>query len=219
MSGQQSTLSPEIEQRFEDIDRRVSILESRLDSLLTHLENLERVTLGETESMRDYDRVPLATDVQELRDELTEAQADAEMAVSIAAQGQPATDGGATKAGIARRLSRDEVIRATADGKGAGPVNAHGDRSDEVGSVTVADVKDMAKPQTQLKWKTVAEDAWTDLVEEWPCFRVESPDGGSKRLSVNPDTIPMELARIVERSLERDDIANRVVGDRTSGGA
>ena len=215
----QRSINPAIEERFDDLDTRVQVLESRLDSLMTYLENVERATLGETESMSDYDREPVVHVLEHVQEDLEDLRADAEMAVSIAARGDDAApDGGPTKAQIARRLSRDEVIRATADGKGKGPTNAHGDRADEVGSVTVSDVKDMAKPQTQLKWKTVAEDAWPALVEEWPCFRVESPEGKNKRLTVDPTAIPADLARVVERSLDRDDIANRVVGGRASGG-
>lgn len=136
------------------------------------------------------------------------------------AGGPAEADGGQTKAGRARRLSRDEVIRATAEGVDAGAEDLKtGERQDRIGSVTVADVQDMARPRTELKWKTVAKDAWPALVEEWPCFRVEEPSDGSKRLTVDPDKVPVELARLVERSLEREDLANSVVGGREAGGA
>ena len=47
----------------------------------------------------------------------------------------------------------------------------------------------------------------------------EEPSDGSKRLTVDPEEVPVELARPVERSLEREDIANSVVGGHTAGGA
>ncbi|PSP59522.1 hypothetical protein BRC72_01325 [Halobacteriales archaeon QH_7_66_36] len=112
------------------------------------------------------------------------------------------------------------MIRATADGVDAGAQDyKSGERNDVVGAVTVSDVQDMARPKMELKWKTVAKDAWPALVEEWPCFRVEEQSDGSKRLTVDPDKVPVELARLVERSVEREDLANSVVGGREAGGA
>jgi len=155
-----------------------------------------------------------------LEERLDEVATNAEMAHAVSVRGPAEADGGPTKAGRARRLSRDEVIRATADGVDAGVEDLKtGERQDRIGSVTVSDIQDMARPRTELKWKTVAKDAWPALVEEWPCFEVEEPSDGSKRLTVDPDEVPVELARLVERSLEREDLANSVVGGREAGGA
>ena len=67
----------------------------------------------------------------------------------------------------------------------------------------------VARLQTGVKWKTVAQDAWPELVKRWACFRVED---NPKRLVIDPDEISPELARLVEESLGRDDLANQVVG-------
>ncbi|WP_075938159.1 hypothetical protein [Halosegnis longus] len=204
----QRTLSPEIEERFEELEEEVERIDANTNGVFPKLSSLGDA-IEQLESRFD-----------DIEQRLDGVESNAEMAYALSARGPAETDGGQTKAGRARRLSRDEVIRATADGKSAGAKDfATGERSDAVGSVTVADVQDMAKPRTELKWKTVAKDAWPALVEEFPCFRIENPDDGSKRLTVNPSEIPPELARVVERSLERDDIANRVVGDGGSGGA
>ena len=91
-----------------------------------------------------------------------------------------------------------------------------GERADIGGSVEVGDVRRMARPETELKWKTVARDAWPALVERWPAFRIEDDP---KRLVIEPDAVSPELARLVEESLGRDDLANRVVGvTATEGG-
>lgn len=208
MSTEQKTLSPEIEDRFEELKQEIERMNGNVNGAFGKISGLADQLEQLNQRLDDIERRVAA------------AETDAEMAVSISAHGPAQTDGGPTKAGRARRLSRDEVIRATADGIGAGPRDLKSGRSkDRIGSVTVSDVQDMGKPQMELKWKTVAKDAWPVLVEEWPCFRIEDPEDGAKRLTVVPDEIPIELARVVERSLERDDIANRVVGGRESGGA
>jgi len=73
----------------------------------------------------------------------------------------------------------------------------------------------MALPQTELKWKTIVEDAWGELVREWPCFEIQDDP---KRLTVGPSAIPSDLLQVVERSLDRDDLANRVVDEYGQGG-
>jgi len=204
----QQTLSEELEERFDALEQEIDRIDTNTNSVFPMLSNLR-------ESIED-----LEGRLDALEERLDEVATDAEMAYAVSARGPAEADGGPTKAGKARRLSRDEVIRATADGIDAGARDIKsGQKADRIGSVTVADVQDMAKPHTELKWKTVAKDAWPALVEEWPCFRVENPADGSQRLTVEPEEIPTELARLVERSLEREDIANRVVGGREAGGA
>ena len=204
----QQTLSENLEERFADLKEEIDRIDTNTNGIFPKLSEL-RGAVGDLEARLDG-----------LEERLDEAKANADMAISVAARGPAEADGGQTKAGRARRLSRDEVIRATADGVDAGAEDLKtGERQDRIGSVTVSDVQDMARPRTELKWKTVAKDAWPALVEDWPCFRVEVPETGSKRLTVDPDKVPVELARLVERSLEREDIANSVVGGREAGGA
>jgi outer membrane murein-binding lipoprotein Lpp len=204
----QRTLSEELEERFVDLVSEIERIDENTNGVFAKLSEL-RGSVEDLEARLDG-----------LEERLDEVATNAEMAYAVSARGPAEADGGPTKAGRARRLSRDEVIRATADGVDAGARDVKsGERNDVVGAVTVSDVQDMARPRTELKWKTVAKDAWPALVEEWPCFRVEEPSDGSKRLTVDPDEVPVELARLVERSLEREDIANSVVGGREAGGA
>jgi len=204
----QQTLSEELEERFVDLVSEIERIDENTNGIFPKLSQL-RGSVEDLEARLDG-----------LEERLDEVATDAEMAYAVSARGPAEADGGPTKAGRARRLSRNEVIRATADGVDAGARDMKsGERNDVVGAVTVSDVQDMARPEMELKWKTVAKDAWPALVEEWPCFRVEEPSDGSKRLTVDPEEVPVELARLVERSLEREDIANSVVGGHTAGGA
>lgn len=195
MSSQPGDVSAE----FERIDGNLEAFRAKIQRLEEQIDHLEDV-------------------VEQREERIQELEGDAELALSIAARTEDAKrpDGGPTKKTKAMRLSRDEVIRRTAEGISAGPVNPHGEKANEIGSVTVSDVQNMALPETDLKWKTVAEDAWRELVEEWPCFEI---DDDPKQLKVDPEAISRDLLQVVERSLDRDDLANRVVGEYLEGGA
>jgi hypothetical protein len=150
----------------------------------------------------------LEQQVEGLQEQLQDVGADAELALSIAGRTkETAADGGPTKKQTAMRLSRDEVVRGTADGKNSGAKDLKtGEKTDLVGAVEVSDVQDMGKPQTRLNWQTVV-DGWEELLLEWDCFEIrEDP----KELTVE---LPLssELVRVVERSLGRDDLAKRLL--------
>jgi len=196
-------------EQLEEIETRVTIVEQRLDAIANNLDQIEQATLGPEESSEKYEREPLV-------DLLEDVRATAELAKATAGN-SVSSDGGRSKKDIALEISRDELVRQAAEGKNAGPRDMKsGERADIGGSVDVGDVRRMARPETELKWKTVARDAWPDLLERWPCFRVEDDP---KRLVIEPNAVSSELARLVEESLGREALANRVVGaTATEGG-
>ncbi|ELZ87484.1 hypothetical protein C453_03999 [Haloferax elongans ATCC BAA-1513] len=126
-------------------------------------------------------------------------------------------DGGPSKKEVAMRISRDEVIVRTAEGKNAGARNAAGKRADRIGSVSNSEVQSMARPQHDLYWQSV-DDAWNELVSSFDAFYIDD-SGEEKRLTVNPELLDGSLVRTVERSVGRSDLAKRLVGDaETDGG-
>lgn len=179
-----------LDEELERIDGNVNGLFAKVSSLNDRIDELETL-------------------LEDLQEEVDDAQDDATMALNIAAQTEEsrAADGGPTKKTQARRMSRDQVIKATAEGVGSGAHTHSGKSANIVGSVEVKDVQRMAEPQTDLKWQTVV-DAWKDLKKEWPCFEVQDDP---KQLTVDPREIPHDLPRVVERSLDRDDLVKRLV--------
>jgi len=162
----------------------------------------------------------LADRVEELEDELEEerrrrkaleGEVNTAIGAARAVDDGARADGGPTKQERARWLSRDEVIRLTVEQSNVGPRNAHGNRTEQIGSVTNKDVQQMAKPETDLKWATIDE-AWKDLVRRWDAFVVDT-SGDVKTLTLSSlEDVDDALVGVVEESLGRDDLANRFVG-------
>jgi hypothetical protein len=144
--------------------------------------------------------------IADLEDEVEEARRDAEIsrATSRAIDDGARADGSPTKKDRALWLSRDECVRrALCDG---GSVNTGG-------SVTTTDVKNMAKPQTKLYQRTV-EDAWDELVMRHDDFAVVDPDDKPKRLQVDVEDLSTEVVSLVEESLGRDGLTERLHSER-----
>ena len=189
---------------------------SLVEALRSKATTLERFVFGDyadrgahEEALEQLEADSLVEAIEDLHERIDDVEADAQLAKATATS-RAAADGGRSKKAIALELSRDELVRQAAQGKGAGARDFKtGETTDVGGSLEVGDVRRMARPQTELKWKTVARDAWPELVERWAAFRVEDDP---KRLVIEPDEISPELARLVEDSLERDDLANQVVG-------
>jgi hypothetical protein len=198
-------------EQLEEIETRVTIVEQRLDAIARNLDQIEQATLGPEESSQKYEREPLV-------DLLEDVRATAELAKATATS-RAAADGGQqrTKTEVALEISRDELVRQTLVGESGSITDVKGGEKHRVGaSLEVSDVRTMARPETDLAYKTVNEDAWGKLTKRWPCFSVKDDP---KRIVVDPDGITPELARLVEDSLGRDDLANQVVvGDSSSGG-
>lgn len=166
----------------EDLEARLDDLEKRLDA----------VSNGNMNVWEVVDDLQDRLDV--LEEEVERARGDAAAAYELIVDQE---DG--TKVGRARALVRDELVRRTAV-----------DVAMMERPVTNAEIREMAKPEHELDWQTV-DDAFGKLVDEWPCFRwTEKRD--YKALTIDRDTIPRELVRLAERSLEREDLAKEVLG-------
>lgn len=189
MSAQKS-----LDEEIERIDGNVNGLFAKVSDLTDRVEELED-ELAEERSKR----------------KALEGEVNTAIGTARAVDDGARADGGPTKQERARWLSRDEVIRLTVERSNTGPRNAHGNRSEQIGSVTNKDVQQMAKPETDLKWATVDE-AWKDLVRRWDAFVVDDT-GDVKTLTLNSvDDVSDALVGVVEESLGRDDLANRFVG-------
>lgn len=144
--------------------------------------------------------------IESLEKDAEEAKTEAEIsrATSRAIDDGTRADGSPTKKDRALWLSRDECVRrALLDG---GSVNTGG-------SVTTTDVKNMAKPETKLYQRTV-EDAWDELVMRHDEFDVVDPDDKPKRLQVDVEDLSTEVVSLVEESLGRDGLTERLHSER-----
>jgi TolA-binding protein len=144
--------------------------------------------------------------IESLEKDAEEAKTEAEIsrATSRAIDDGTRADGSPTKKDRALWLSRDECVRrALLDG---GSVNTGG-------SVTTTDVKNMAKPETKLYQRTV-EDAWDELVMRHDDFAVVDPDDKPKRLQVDVEDLSTEVVSLVEESLGRDGLTERLHSER-----
>lgn len=186
--------------RLQDVEQRVSVLESRFDALMSTVDRLEQAVLGETERTGDYDIQPLVEQLDEIEGDLEDTRALVEVAES--------TPEMQTKKALAKRLSRNQLL-----------VDALVDSKQGAGSVTARQVADMAKPDRSLDYRTV-HDAWDVLVEDWDCFTVrsasESPSG-KKQLVAKGEDVPAVLVRGVANDLSDDEMAERLISTLDGG--
>lgn len=173
-------------------------LKNRVDLLFEDVVDLEATTEDHEERIAQ-----LESENEQLRERVDELEAIAEQAMVVASAGHDPD--GESKVERAKRLTRNELVRRTAMG---------GHTRDR--PITTTKVREMARPETELKWQTV-KDAWADLQEEWPCFR-ETTKNGTQALTVSKTDIPKALARAVEADLDREDLTKRLVGDSAGGG-
>jgi hypothetical protein len=176
-----------LEQRSrEDLEQRVEELERKRiedNELRAQVEGELRQRLTELENA-----------VDELQEEIDEARSDAAAAYSLAAENEDET-----KVGHARALVRNELVRRAAIDV------AMMDRP-----ITNGEAQDKALPEVELDWQTV-DDAFGDLLKEWPCFR-RTEKRGEKALTVDKDGITRDLTRLVEHSLGRSDLTKEILG-------
>lgn len=135
---------------------------------------------------------------QNIETEIQNVRTIAENALSLA---EPDDDTNSNKQAAARRITRDELIRRYVSGS-----SWHAD------AVTISDVQTRAEPEHELEWTTV-DRAFGNLAENWEAF-YRGQEDGQKALLVNGNMVSEQLARTVSVSLEREDIANIVVGGK-----
>jgi len=189
--------------RDELVDAIVDLAD-QVDDQQARLEAMSRWKEATTDRLGDVmdQNERLRAENEQLRARLNDIEAKAEQALATAGANDPADR---TKTDHARILTRNLLVTEAAD---VG--------SDTVVKVTVADIKERAKPERSLRWQTV-KNAWSDLQAEWPQFRDTTKDG-SQALGINADAVTTGLVRRVERDLGRTDLAKRFVGDSGEGG-
>lgn len=170
----------EVDERLNDLEGQVRALHNAREYLLERVDELE-------------------AENEELREELEDVQQVADTAYGLAgetADGARA-DGGPSDQKRAEWLSRNEVVRRAATGKQKG------------GAVTLAEVKSMARPETDLYNQQVTR-AWSDLAQKWPGLEYERRDDKANRLKVDADDLSDDLVRVVEHDLDRDDLVEKL---------
>lgn len=140
--------------------------------------------------------------IEQLQKENEEIRTIAEQALTVASAGtaNPETE---PKKDLAKRLTRNEVVRRAAMGASAQ------DRP-----VTAAEVEDMALPERELYYQSI-KDGWKALQADWACFR-ETKKRGSKAITAKSTDLPKSLIRAVEVDLGRDDLTKRIISDRSA---
>lgn len=199
----------ETEHPLQELHRRIDELETEVERLRKNYVSestlnllLDAIAGEELEIQDDTDADPV-----ELREELiqvaakrAETRTDARRALSIAGQldtGERA-DGGPSKTRRAMILSRDEAVYRATSGAGGG------------GSVTASEVINMARSDDVDLDHRLVFDAWGKLTEEWPELRYEQRDDLPNRLAVDAEDLSEDLVDVVEMSLSRDDLAERL---------
>lgn len=136
---------------------------------------------------------------QRLREKLDDVEQTATTAYGIAGATSDGAraDGGPSKQKRAELLSRNEVVRRAITG------------SQDGGAVTANEVKKMARPETSVGNKQVYR-AWEKLEEKWPALVYNRREEDLNRLQVDVDDLTSDLVRVVERDLDRDDLADRL---------
>lgn len=201
-----------LQERVAELERENNALSARLDAMARKQAELIDLVIGD-EPMLTEDDIQAMEPVREQLQQLDGRVEDAAQTASAAmANGKTArSDGGeTTKKDVAIRESRDELVRQVAYEGASAP------------TITVAEVEEQAKPQTELAYQTV-EDAWTgfddSLENVWDAFKVVDGSKDTKRLLLASDDISRELAHTVEQSLGRDGLTKRLISDQTEGGA
>jgi len=176
------------------------------------VDNLEAIVHTSIDKRRELgervddlaDRVEdLETENERLREELAEAEATTKAAFRAAKQGQ---DADKTQTQVAHDHTRNLLVTRALNG-------ATGtDRP-----VTVAQVREKAKPEYNLNWQTVR-NAWDNLLDDWPQF-YETVKDGDQAISVRTSDVTLPLVKLVQADLERDDLTNRFVGENGGGDA
>jgi len=138
----------------------------------------------------------------ELREELARVESRAETAYSVAGEtaDRARPDGGPSKTKRAELLSRNEVVQQAITSSGNG------------GSVTAGQVKQMAKPETNLYHQQVR-NAWEKLQARWTSFRIQERDDRENRLVADVDDLEEDLVRVVDEDLSEKDLAKRFFGE------
>ena len=199
----------------------MSSLEPLVEALRKRLTRLDERVFGthaddgtQEQVLEDMGAESIIDAIQQLDDRVAEAEADVQLAKATATT-RTTADGGESKKDVALRISRDETVRQALSSKDT-VRDAHG-QTHELGGgeVSVSDVRTMARPQTELAWKTVHDDAWRKLVQRWPAFTIEDADD-AKRLTIHREDVSGELAQLVAESLGQDNLANQVVGGGSS---
>jgi hypothetical protein len=175
----------------EDLDERLNDLEGQVRAL----HNAREYLLEQVEELEEEN--------EELREELEAVRSTAETAFGVAGETSDGAraDGGPSDQKRAEWLSRNEVVRRAIDSNRKG------------GSVTAADVRSMARPETELYHKQVTR-SWNKLSRKWPELVYDRREEKDDRLVVDVDDLSPELVRLVERDLDRDDLVEKLEESR-----
>jgi hypothetical protein len=155
-----------------------------------------------------------------LEEELEEVRGFAESAESTANEAfntlervdNARADGGPGQKDVARNILRDLVVKRTYDGLNSGGHNHSGQKSDQKGSVEIAEVPKLseAREGPDVAWMS-AKRAAKELDDTWSVLEFDE-DAEPKVLRAKTSrNFPPKLVDIVEKSLGRDDLANAVV--------
>lgn len=202
-------MSDDLEERIENLEAENRELRALLNAQSKRVDRIIRLLIGSEREFgaMDEDMVVNFLDQLEDHDErLDGVERDAATAVARARTAR--SDGGeTTKKEIAKRKTRNELVRSTV---------TNWNKSDGSG-VTVSAVQDMAKPQTKLNYQTV-KDAWDDLTMEWGAIIVTDGEDGAKRAIIKHEALTRELVAVVEDDLGRDDLTKELISRRETGG-
>jgi len=159
----------------------------------------------------DYDLLDATDDAIETLEELQELQTELEQVKSLAQQAysladrQAADEDDMSKKDKARILARDEAVkRAAIDASSRGKA-----------AVTSPEVRNMARPDLELRSQTII-DAFIELEQEWTALEKGKNDDGVWRIQVDRSKLSEELTSTVEQSLDRGDLAKRLMSQRSS---
>lgn len=162
----------------------------------------------------------LSARVEELEDELEqereqrkEAERLAQTALGVANSvddGDRADGGGPKKVDVAKNTARNYLVREAAQKPAQRNPATGAEVENNVASVSVSKVREMAEPEHDLKWQTVM-DGWRKLAQNWDCFWIDDKSG-EKRLLIGEQP-PEAMIRAAELDLGRNDLAKRLVGE------
>lgn len=139
-----------------------------------------------------------------IEDQLDKIDRDAGAAIAMAETNVRPGDQ-PSKQDVASIKSRNEALRRLADGE----VGYSG-----MPKLTVSEVQEMARPETVLHYQTV-KDAWAELVSQWDAFEVGENEDDERVLAVDRASLDPAVVKAVERDLDRDDLAKRLLSGGT----